>query len=72
MFLKNGWCINPGCFGLMAVMATGFIPLSPMYMYIVPKAASGLERIQCREAMGRCTGRLDITEITLKTAFNTI
>ena len=68
--------------GLMIVIATGFIPLSPLSLvskWLCGKAASGLERILCRvevkrtqESMDRCNGNYDITEILLKTALNTI
>ena len=67
--------------GLMIVIATGFIPLSPLSVVstrrICGKAASGLQRILCgvlvkrtSERMDRCTGRPNITEKLLQTALN--
>ena len=70
--------------GLMIVIATGFIPLSPLSVVSTKKkyakAASGLERILCRVLVkrtpgkhrSRCTSRQDIPEILLKTGLNTI
>ena len=69
--------------GLMIVIATGFIPLSPLS---VVSTMAKWESSQClgaeysveywlkelQESMDRCTGLRDITEILLKTALNTI
>ena len=63
--------------GLMIVIATGFILLSPLSMFrqwLCGIGARGLERILCgalikkyQESMDRCTGRREITVILLKT-----
>ena len=68
--------------GFMVVIATGFIPVSPLSVVSTMvmwegNAACGLERILCgvqelQKSMDRCTGHRDITEILLKTALNTI
>ena len=69
----------------MIVIATGFVPLSPLFVFfrqwLFGKTACGLERILCgvlvkelKESMNRCTGHCDIlkAEILFKTALNTI
>ena len=64
--------------GLMIVIATGLVlllPLSVVSTVVMLEISqwvgkSWLKELQ--ENMDRCTGRRDITEITLKTAFNTI
>ena len=68
--------------GLMKVIATGSIPLSPLSTIVstmVMWESSGLEKYcaeywlkELQENMDRCTGRRDKTGILLKTAFNTM
>ena len=67
--------------GLMIVIATGFIPLSPLSVVSTMwEGSQWLEKECCaeywinelQESMGKCTGRRDIIEILLKTALNTL
>ena len=70
--------------GLMIVIATGFIPLSPLSCVYMDNDYMGKQPVawkeycaeywlkELQESMNRCTGRSDITEKLLKTAFNTI
>ena len=66
--------------GLVIVIATGLIPLSPLSVVstIVMWESSqwlGKNIVRLRElqeSMDRCTGRRDVTEILLKTALNII
>ena len=64
--------------GLMMAIATKFIPLSPLSICFgnghVGKniLRSTGKKKKYQESMGRCTGRHNITEITLKTTLNTI
>ena len=74
--LFDPWLCQYSIGGLMIVIATGFIPLSPLSVFLTivcGKAGNGLERILCSvlvkrtaESMDRCTGHSDITEILLK------
>ena len=66
--------------GLMIVIATGLIPLSPLSIvstlvmwersHWLGKICSGCRLKEFQESMDRCTGPRDITEIPLKTALN--
>ena len=67
--------------GLMIVIATGFIPLSPLSIVstnVIWESSQWLgKNVVCQlkkfqVSIDRCTGRRDITEILLKTALNTV
>ena len=73
--------------GLMIVIATGFIPLSPLFVVstmIIKESSQWLgknivwsivqknSRKAFQKSMDRCIGCCEITEILLKTALNTI
>ena len=68
---------------MMITIAIGFIPLSPLSIVstmVVWQGSQWLGKNDCaeywlkeiKESMDRCTGCLDKTKITLKTALNTI